>query len=96
MAENVKVVKFGLGEVTCVWGSYQGLPAVFIEPAPVPGAFGTSAAGVLNALGRTNDSVADGALILQFWGGEGERVLLEDIHSARAKFSPSTAEIVTR
>lgn len=79
---DVKVVKFGLGEVVSNWGTYEGMPCVFLEPADAPGAIGDVAAGYS---GIGENPLRPGTVVLQFHKREGVKILLEDIHTAIAK-----------
>lgn len=76
--KDVKVVTFGEGKVTCNWGTYEGFPAVFIEP--VMGQPGVVGDVVPNGFeGDKKGDVRDGGVILQFKNASGMHVLLEDI-----------------
>ena len=86
IAEDVKIIRFGLGEVVCNWGTYEGKPAVFIEPVPVAGEVGTSAEKAYQEMGRSREDVASGGVILQFVKPDGAGVLIQNINAALEKF----------
>lgn len=77
---NVIIFRLGLGEVTSTWGTYEGYPAVFIEPASPSGPVGELAPD------GPKTSVKEGGLVLQFQKPDGAGILVEDIHSALEKF----------
>jgi hypothetical protein len=78
--ENVTVIELGLGEVVSNYGTYEGKPAVFLEPV--------SALGIpngqpgLSAPETPKDSVAPGTVILRIHSAPGAHVVMEDIVSA--------------
>lgn len=85
--ENTRIVRFGLGQVVSNWGTYEGKPAVFIEPVlGEPGVCGDDLLGDREPqiLGKTEvGPLSDGAIVLVLDGDiRGAEVLLEDIHSA--------------
>lgn len=78
--ENVTVIELGLGEVVSNYGTYEGKPAVFIEPV--------SALGIPNgeagqsAPDTPRDGVAPGTVILRIHSPVGAHVVMEDMVSA--------------
>jgi len=76
--EGIKVVRIGLGEVTSNWGTFDGLPALFLEPISPAGKVGELAPG------EQKNSVVPGSVILQFHGTGGGEVVISDIQSCIA------------
>jgi hypothetical protein len=82
--ENVKVVTFGEGKIISNWGTYEGHPAVYLEPVlGEPGIVGEVTPSLEN---NDLDKVRDGGVILQFKSSHGMRILLEDIGMAGKAF----------
>lgn len=81
--EDVKVVRFGLGEVVSNFGTFGGHPAVFIEPVEPIGPVGSPGPDM------AKDSVVSGGLILQFLKEDGADILIEDILSALGRSNGS-------
>lgn len=82
--ENVTVIHFGLGEVVTNWGTFEGHPAVFIEPAIVPGAVGERETDDEH---EVRNAVRPGTIVLQFHNPDGAAILKQDIDSALNKRS---------
>jgi hypothetical protein len=78
------VIEIGAGKVVSNWGTYNGFPALFIEP--VLGEPGRS--GDELEEGRepqiVKDSVSDEGTVLVFRGLRGAQVIIEDIQSAQS------------
>jgi hypothetical protein len=82
---ELNVIRLGLGSVVCNYGTYEGKPALFLEP-------------VLGEPGLTGEKVPDGrepqivpdaiatGTIIQMNSVEGARVLLEDLQVCMASF----------
>lgn len=91
MDKQVKVIHVGRGEVVSNWGTYEGSPAVFIEP--VVGNAGTIGEKVTEGVQPqiVNDGVSDGGVVIVIHDKAGLDVLLEDFASAIGA-SPSANE----
>jgi hypothetical protein len=86
IGENVKIVHLGKGAVVSNWGTYGGLPAVFIERVLAdPGTVGDLVKGETEPQ-IANDKVTDDGLILVLHNPEGAAIVIEDLQSAIAKF----------
>lgn len=81
---DVKVVRIGLGEVVSNWGTYEGIPALFIEPATRAGIVGEKEFPDSEEI---KTDVRDGGIILQFHNANGADILIEDINSALGRQS---------
>jgi hypothetical protein len=78
--ENVKIVELGLGDVVSSYGTFEGKPAVFLEPVKMLG-FQTGQPGT-TAPDTPRDSVVPGTVILRINASEGAHVVMEDLVSA--------------
>jgi hypothetical protein len=74
--ENVKVIEIGLGEVVSNWGTYEGKPALFIEPVTVAGVVGQ------HAPDGPKHEVQPNSTIIRFHSPAGALVLMEDMLTA--------------
>jgi hypothetical protein len=72
--QDVRTIRFGLGEVVSTPGTSNGFPAVIIEPADIPGMIGADA--------NYGKDLRPMATILEIHGVDGIRVFLEDIKTA--------------
>ena len=77
---EIKVIELGLGEVVSNYGTYEGKPAVFLEPVKTLG-FPNGEPGT-TAPDTPKDAVADGTVILRIHSSEGAHVIMEDLVSA--------------
>lgn len=79
-----KIIDIGVGKVVSNWGTYDGFPALFIEP--VLGEPGRSGDDI--ECGRepqiVKNAISDGGTVLVFRGLRGAQVIIEDIQSALA------------
>lgn len=77
---DVTVIELGLGEVVSNYGTYEGKPAVFLEPVKAldieAGQPGTSAPDT------PKNAVAPGTVILRIHESAGALVVMEDMVSA--------------
>ena len=78
--ENVTVVELGIGEVVSNYGTFEGKPAVFLEPVKALG-FQIGQPGK-TAPETPSDGVAPGTVILRIHASEGAHVVMEDLVSA--------------
>jgi hypothetical protein len=74
--ENVKVIEIGLGQVVSNWGTYEGKPALFIEPVPVAGKVGQQGPEL------PKHELTPNSTIIRFHSAKGANVIMEDILSA--------------
>jgi len=77
--EKVKVVECGIGAIVSNWGTYGGVPALFIEPAQHPGTVGRNAGSE-----HDPEKLKDGAVVIRFNDPRGAYVLIQDMLSAIA------------
>jgi hypothetical protein len=75
--ENVKVVECGIGAIVSNWGTYGGVPALFIEPAKEHGTVGKNADS-----GHDPENLKEGAVVIRFNNPLGAYVLIQDMLSA--------------
>ena len=74
--ENIRVFRLGLGEVLSTWGTYEGYPALFIEPADPSGVVGEFAPS-------TNPrKLRVGSVVLQIHNPSGLDIIKQDMESA--------------
>lgn len=78
--ENVTIVELGLGEVVSNYGTYEGKPAIFLEPVKNLG-FQAGQPGN-TAPDTPRDGVAPGTVILRIHDSAGAHVVMEDLVSA--------------
>ena len=80
--ENIRVFRLGLGEVISSWGTYEGYPALFIEPASSPGVVGE-----FDPSFEPND-LRVGSVVLQIHNPSGLDIIKQDMESALDLFLP--------
>jgi hypothetical protein len=82
VAEDVRIVHLGQGGVVSNWGTYHGLPCVFIEPVvSTPGIVGEKVPdGAEPQITKT--SVSSGGIVFVIHNPEGAKVVMEDFQSA--------------
>lgn len=79
--QKAKVVRLGRGEIVSNYGTYNGSPAVFLEPADTPGKVGE------NAQGYEKNELRAGSVVIVLDDLSGADVLMEDLNSARETFN---------
>lgn len=77
----ITIIRLGKGEVVSNWGSHNGVPAIFIEPAKPSGDVGCEVCnGEQPHIHR--DCVADGGIVIEIHDPAGFQIVVEDGYSA--------------
>jgi hypothetical protein len=77
---DIRVIEIGKGEVVSNYGTYEGKPAVFLEPVS---SLGIPAGKCGEAAPDSpKDGVAPGTVILRIHDSAGAHVIMEDLVSA--------------
>jgi hypothetical protein len=79
---SVTIIKLGLGETVSNWGTHNGIPSVFIEPA-------VNHSGEVGRELRKDEqthilptSICDGGTIIEIHDMKGAEILIEDMRRA--------------
>jgi hypothetical protein len=79
-AVDITIVELGLGKVVSNYGTYEGKPAIFLEPVATLG-IPNGTPGTL-APDTPKNALAPGSVVLRIHDSAGAHVVMEDLVSA--------------